>query len=534
MALTIGSSTPASTPTGSTSTSASSSGGSTTSGTTTYGSAGQSAAQKAITALGSGSGMDIVALAQGLTDAEKAPQMSLLDKQLKTAQNTIQGFTVVNQALSNLQSAMAALQDKSQLGSTTVRNSAPGAVQVTADPSAAPLNHSIEVLATAASQRYLSAGLASSSAAVGGAQPATLTINVGGTDHVFTPGAGKTASLDEFAAQINKAGLGITAQVFDNGSSTQRYQLLLSSDNTGAASAFTARMNDANGATVAGFDFGGSAYDAVHGGQVSAAADAHLRIDGVELWRSTNQISDALSGVQLDLMSTTGSTPATVQLSRDTSSLQTAIGNMVTAYNDVQAILKAASDPKSTAAGIGATLVANPTVTVLQTRLRTIMGATTTLSSGSNMGLIDLGISHQLDGSLGVDTAKLAKALQGNGFANAVQMLTNGKDNSADPFNDAKRGFAGNGALSMSLLISGGVDPTGHVVTSPVQDALTSLQTKVSAVQKQEADLTTRMQDVYNRYVSQFGAMDTLVGQMNSMKSWLNQLYNPNSKNNGN
>ncbi len=532
MSMTISSSTPASVSSSSTSSTSSTTGSSSTSTSSTgYGTAAQAAAQSAMTALGAGSGINIQSLAQSLTDAEKAPQMSLLTRQLNKAQASLSAYSTLTQGLSNLQSAIGSLQDNSNLSTTSVRNSLASSVQISATGAAAPGNHSLQVLSTATPQQFLTGGFADHAANVTASTPVTLTLNINGQAHAFTPPAGSASSLDEFAAEINAAGLGVTAQVFNSGQGSTPYKLLISANTTGTSSAFTASATDSTGADVAGFAFGNTSYDGTAGGQLTAASDAHILLDGVDLWRASNTITDALPGVTLNILAPT-SNAGGFQLSRDTATLSSNLQNLVTAFNDIQTVLQVATDPKSSVPTLGASLVADPLVNVIEKQLSSMIQKQISLGgTAGSMSLTDLGITHNLDGTLSLNNTTLASTLQSN-YANVARFLTNGKDNSQASRTDTERGFAGNWVTSLTTMISGGMDAQGNSITSPIQTATINLRSTVTVVQKNQTDLGTRMTALYNRYINQFTTMDTLVGQMNSTKTWLNQLYNPPSKSN--
>jgi flagellar hook-associated protein 2 len=77
-----------------------------------------------------------------------------------------------------------------------------------------------------------------------------------------------------------------------------------------------------------------------------AATDAHIRVNGIDVYRETNTISDAITGVSLTLLGpTTGA--ATVALARDTSSIKEKLNAVVKAYNDMASDFKILTGPKS-------------------------------------------------------------------------------------------------------------------------------------------------------------------------------------------
>jgi len=89
-------------------------------------------------ALGAGSGIDIKQLAQNLADVERKPREDAIQARIDKSQGRISGYGAIMFGLKSFKEAFAALNDRSDFGGATVRNSAPGAFDVTASAGAEP------------------------------------------------------------------------------------------------------------------------------------------------------------------------------------------------------------------------------------------------------------------------------------------------------------------------------------------------------------------------------------------------------------
>ena len=134
--------------------------------------------------------------------------------------------------------------------------------------------------------------------------------------------------------------------------------------------------------------------------------------------------------------------------------------------------------------------------------------------------LRDIGVTIQRDGTLALDATKLHGALDSN-FQNVVKMLTGNQEN-ASAILPGNRGLAGDAVSQLTYLMSS---------QGPILLASNNTNADISHQNRREADLESRMQNLLSRYMNQFSAMDSIVGQMNSLKvslanqfaAWANQ-----------
>ena len=258
------------------------------------------------------------------------------------------------------------------------------------------------------------------------------------------------------------------------------------------------------GAGVTGLDFGTV---------LQNAANAALTVNGVAVTSSTNSIQGAISGATLNL-STVTTTPATLNFSRDTTSVKAKLQALVTSYNDAISMLNVVSDPKSTVETYGATLVGNSTALQVRNQLRALVLGNSSSPAANITALRDIGISVDRTGVLQLDTAKVDAALNTN-FDNVVTMLSANRENQSTA-STLSAGVAGDAVKKLTALI----DTTGPLTTQS-----TNATAKITASNKELAKLETRLAVILARYSKQLTAMDSIVGQTNSMRTGLTATF---------
>ena len=131
-------------------------------------------AQKIMTKLGAGSGVDVASLAQNLVDAEKMPKANAINAKIAKNDARISGYSAVSFVVNEVQTALAALKDQTSFSSVTAVSSNPSAFTVSAGATAATGAHEVEVLQLAKPQRMVSFGYASPTASLNSGRALTL------------------------------------------------------------------------------------------------------------------------------------------------------------------------------------------------------------------------------------------------------------------------------------------------------------------------------------------------------------------------
>ena len=326
-----------------------------------------------------------------------------------------------------------------------------------------------------------------------------------------------TATKDTVAADLASAFASLAVGATTGaGTAKGTYSGALTGFSTGAvtngtvtASSSTANADVANlVVTQTGFSFGAT-------NPPQTACDAALIVDGVEITSSSNQVRGAITGATLNLNGTTTSgTAATLNFTRDTASVTSKLQALVTAYNDANSMLGVVSDPKSSVATYGATLVGNSIVSQVRDQIRNIMLPNVTSSSGSITSLRDLGVSIEKTGVLTLDTGKLNTVLDSN-FDQVVTMLSANREN-LSTLSPLTAGVAGEAVKKLTTMLAS---------TSSITTQSDNATKKISDYNKDLAKLEARMTMLLERYTKQFAAMDSIVGQSNSLRTSLTSTF---------
>lgn len=499
---------------GSTSSTSSPSGtsSSSTSGTTANSSSGATAKAAVVSKLGAGSGIDTASLAQNLVDAERAPRADAINKNISKSQAIISGYAAVKYALSNLKTAFDDLKDKSDFRTFTISNSQPTAFSAVATTTAQAASHSIAITQLATAQRRTGATPAFTSTD----QQLTLTelyFNGDTGNPIPVTSSTPTGVVDA----INNAGKGLSAALLNTGNG---YKIMVTGA-TGSANAFRLDSD-----VPAELDFSTS---------LQSASNASLQVDGIDIVSANNTVSDAIPGVTLNLLATnaTRSTdgngnpsitgaPASLAINIDTSSAKAKLMALVTAYNDANDLLTQVTDPKSTLATYGGTLVGNSSVRAIRDQLRNLVTGDSSTAGGSAgtgpahslSALRDVGIEIDKTGNLTTNSVTMDVALNFK-FDDMVTLLSGNQENQTS-YSTAASGLAGDASKALTTLMG----TSGSLATET-----TNANTRITKYKDDLAALDDRMSRLLSRYQKQFSSMDSMVGEIKSTQTGLTSTF---------
>lgn len=390
---------------------------------------------------GIGSGLDVNGIVKQLMAVESQPLTALDNKEAKQ-QTRLTAFGTLKGALSSFQSSLSALSDPAKFTGVTANFADATLASVSATSSTVVGSHSVEIQTLAQSHKLKSANYATTSTAIGSG---TLTIQFGTySGGTFTLNPDKAAqsitissdnsSLAGIRDTINQANAGVSASIVNDGTGNR---LVIASNDTGLSNALKITTTDADTNNTDNAGLSQLAYNASTGGttnltQTAAASNATLVIDGISISKASNTITDAIEGVTFNLLKANAGTTTTLNLSRDTASVQSTVSSFVKAFNDLNKTIVDLSkyDANTKQASI---LTGDSTVRSIQTQLRNVISNPLTTAGGGLSILSEVGISFQTDGTLKFDSAKLTSVL-------------------SDPTKDVSTLFASVGKTSDSLV----------------------------------------------------------------------------------
>lgn len=432
-------------------------------------------------------GFDSASVITQLVKVANQPISDLDTKKAKidSATTTLTSFST---KLSNLKTAATALSTSSGFSSVSAVSSDP-AIVPTVSGGATASSYSINVTQLARAQKMRSDAQASSTTALG--QAGDLKLKVGSGDEI-TVSIASTDTLADVASKIGASGARVSASIINAGGS---YRLSLQGLDTGAANAVTVT----EGGSIS-LGLGSPA------NVVETAQDAKLTLDGLEITRPTNQITEAVPGLTLALTKTTTSA-STLTVSPDSSALKAKINSFITAFNDV---IKSGQ----TATGYGATRATN-TLLAADTSIRRSMQQITSQvtglvpgASGTYNTLNSTGLSVSRDGVLSLDAAKFDAALQKD--PDSVRRLF---------VTDTKLGATGV-MKSMATAIDALITDSN----APVKSRIATLGKQSTSLSDSRVKLQQRVSNYETQLRQQFLNLDTAMSKYNSMSSALDAI----------
>ncbi|MEM7675614.1 MAG: flagellar filament capping protein FliD, partial [Myxococcota bacterium] len=254
---------------------------------------------------GLATGLDVNGIVTQLVGAEITPAQFRIDQREAAFQADISALGTLRSALNEFRTAVTDLEALTELQARSTSNSNGELFSVSADADAAPGRYDVQVIQLAEAQRLISGGFASPSSAVG---TGTLTITQG-TDSFSLSVTSPQNTLEDISTAINAASdnPGVQAAIVnvDDGSGGTESRLVLTAGAVGSADAIAVSVVDDDGDAADASGLSTLAYPPGGTGEVmvedQAGQNALIRIFGRDVTRSSNTISDAISGVTLTL-----------------------------------------------------------------------------------------------------------------------------------------------------------------------------------------------------------------------------------------
>jgi flagellar hook-associated protein 2 len=226
----------------------------------------------------------------------------------------------------------------------------------------------------------------------------------------------ETSTVGDLLSAIEAAfGGDVTAYV--NGSGA-----IVVEDNQAGASSLSLTLTPSIAAANSSLNFGTFESSTIRKREIVAGQDAEITLDGITFTRSTNQISDVIAGVTLDLMRADEDATITLNVERDYEGIKRKIKEFVDSYNKVMSFIAA----QNAAPGEGETakpLYADASLQTVKSTLRSVVlsGVTGLNSTLDHLSLI--GVNIDKTGQLSINDEKLDGYLKSN-FEDVVNLFS--------------------------------------------------------------------------------------------------------------
>jgi flagellar hook-associated protein 2 len=420
-----------------------------------------------------GSTLDVAGIVSGLMQAENVP-VNKLDARISKSTVKITALGQIKSQLSALKASLIDLQTPANFSKQAAKFSSTSVATAEITSTATAASYQMEVTSLAQPTIWNVSGFITSADALAwyNATPSQDAVRTSADATVFL-------------------------------SNTGQYVLSLKSKNTGVAGAFSLAGN--------------SVADGITKLEYQAAQNAVFKLNGVTFTRSSNSVSDALTGVTLNLATTTAA-PISLTVSNDPVSARPKLDALVKAYNDLYSLYKSqtASSMDVSARGV---LNSDFGVASMMRQLVTgLMLPMTNISGGALTGQTDLsamGLKLLDSGNLAVDDTLLA--------ANSGTLQTRLSAG-------IRIGYSSTSSSDLAsqigdMILSGGV----------IQDRIASEQSTQSDLNKRKTALQDKLVGVQARYTAQYASLDALLfklqGTSDSLKSALDGLTNSQKNN---
>ncbi|MCP5407727.1 MAG: flagellar filament capping protein FliD [Chromatiaceae bacterium] len=435
-----------------------------------------------ISSPGLGSGLDVTSIVSRLMEVERQPLLRL-NQQEARVQGAISAYGALKGGLASVQSSLAKLKDAVTFQATSAKSSDSAVLGVSSGSDAVTSSYNVTVNRLAQQHKLGSAEFAAT-ATFGGSTGDALTLTVGTESFTLDLSSAKTLSQIQAAINVDSNETGITAGLITGDSGNQT--LVMTSGETG----YDNRVQLTFAGALDSNTFNFSLLNRDSDNQLLATEnelDAALTVDGVAVTRSSNSISDVVDGLSFTLKE---AGQADVEISRDTSIAVNAVKGFTTAYNQLK-------DQIAASGGLG---VSGGVLRNIESLMRGVL----------NNGLSGLG-EYAYISQLGVTTDSETGKLQLDS-AQLISALEENPDSVVGFFSNEDNGFSSRlDALLDGFLQSGGT----------FDSAINSAKSRVSSIERNRDSMTQRMDAIEQRYLKQFGALDTLMASMTTTSEYL-------------
>lgn len=458
----------------------------------------------------------IDSLAQQYKSSLKAKQVTPLENRKTTLNARLT-------ALANLKTRLQTLFDTSdglmKTGSSSkflsfsVASSLSSVVTATASTFASVGSHTLLATQLAKADTALSDQLNSTATSIITAEGAGVkTIQVGNksVNVTLTGGDSNSTVLSNIASTINAAGGNVAASIVTDTSSTSR--LVLTSTQTGSTNALT--LSDTTGTllanvglnstiissrTISSSTTAGFAYTA------TSSLDSQFKLDGIDIVRQSNTVSDALSGVTFELKAVQNitDTPATLVVGVNKDQVKSNVQKFLSDYNSALTYIKSATsvDPTNRVRQIFA---GDSAFVMLKVNLQALVAQqVSSVQSGNPDVLYKIGITAADDGTLSIsDSTKFDAALA----IDTVKL--------SDLF-----GSSNGIAVQMKNLLDGFVSSGGRMDT--ISNSVTGQATSLTSKIKSMNDRIARQVEKYRNDFARLQSTYAIVAQQQQIISSL-------------
>lgn len=447
------------------------------------------------------SSIDTKELTANLVNATKEPRQRIIDEEKKNIDLQISNTALLKSALAALESAATEVGSVGALNQLAI-NSSDSSV-ITASKSSGAVaqtgTYAVTVTQLATPQRTVLALPSGFTLGANGALTLSRGLQEDANYTQVTVNINAGATPSQIVAAINTAAnsFGVTATLIDTKTGADPLKIVLESA-TGEGNAFTCAANNAQ----------------LTPQSLSTAQNAIVNVNGLTFERSSNTISDAVSGLMLQLNAASANREIRLAVTSDTGSVVSKVKNLVDTYNVIREFLLKATGPKVDGDDVAGSLQNNSSARAILFSLRSTVTAQFTDKPSDVTHWSALGVSFDRDGVLQFDSGRFQSTFERN-REDAITALTN---NASSPyvFSGQPSGLAGNIAVVAHQLTKS---------TGALAIMSTGYENSLKRIEKKQTDLDLYIQRITAQYEKQFAAMDAILASFKDTQSQLTKAF---------
>lgn len=328
-------------------------------------------------------------------------------------------------------------------------------------------------------------------------------------------------TLEDVASKINKAGVGATASIINDGTGSAPFHLSLVSRSSGAAGRFILDTN--------GFNLGLETLDEGEDSLVFYGSTDPAK--AVMLTSSSNTLDGVVQGVTIDLKGTSKD-PVNVTVSRDIDSIASKIETLLKTFNDAIARIDFQTRYDLETNARGPLLGEGTALTLRNSLFSTVLGKALNVG-GDFERLADVGVKVGDGGVLTLDRDRFREAMESD--PESVKALFAARDSQS---NTTQNPIPGNTTITAtipgakdtftSLGIAGLIEELTKSYIDSVDGILTikrkSFDDQIALQQKRIEQFDLQLENKRKVLEQQFLAMEQAIAQLQAQQSSLSQI----------
>lgn len=438
---------------------------------------------------GIASGLDTNTLIKQLVGIERQPIVKLQSRQ--SAYNMqISKFGELSAKLSDLKTALAAIDTRDELLSLKASSTAEAKVRVSATGSAAPGSYQLTVTQLAKAEKNRSVAFTSDQDVV---RAGTLTLTVAGEDPVAVS-IGEGASLRDVVEAINASDAKVSASIVDDGTNSYLFLTALETGHAIGGAADDAIIIEENYTGAHGTDLQFT--------QTQQAQNATFSVDGLAIEKSTNVVTDVVDGIKFELLGETDAeTPSVgVTVVPDTETVKGRFQTFVDAYNKVMELVQrentiGESENRATK------LTGDPVLSRVRSQLQGIVASNIEGISSNYDSLASMGIKTSNNGQLTLNATTLSEALDSDFLGVASVMIQED--------------------TGIAALMTAAIEQFTDPIDGSIKLRKDGIQTSIELIDEQIAAAERRVESYEQSLVRQFTALESMMSQYTTQGNYL-------------